>query len=493
MSGDFVPDWLARRAATHRGQAALTFDGRTWTFDQLDAAAADAAAALASLGVLPGHRVALLARNGPGFVATVHAAARLGAILLPLNVRLTPAELAWQLGDAGAALLVCDAANEDLAREASAIAGGVPISLLGDHGTGGGRAASPIVGVGYTLSRVQGIVYTSGTTGRPKAAQLTFGNWWSGACGSALHIGHRRDDRWLAALPLFHVGGLAILFRSVIGGVPVTLFDGFDPDEARRAIARDRVTLVSVVAATLSRLLDSAGGDDDLRSLRVALLGGGPSPAPLVERALANGIPVAPTYGLTEASSQVATLLPEEAGRFPGSSGPPLPQVEVRIERHGDVVANGVEGEIAVRGASVMPGYRGAKALPADGWFRTGDIGRLDECGRLYVLDRRDDLIVSGGENVYPAEVEAALMRHPSVREVAVVGMPDPRWGAVPVAFAVYRLGDPPSDDDVLRRAGEVVARYKLPRRIIAVDALPRNASGKVLRRVLRNHAAGVA
>ncbi len=489
MPGELVPDWLARRAVTHRGRPALTFGGTTWTFGHLDALAGNAAGALAALGIAPGDRVALLARNSPGFVVTVHAVARTGAILLPLNRRLAPAELAWQLRDADAAILLCDAAEEDAARQASDLAGGVPVNVIVDRGPEPGAGAGSLPGTALSLAAVQGIVFTSGTTGQPKAAQLTFGNWWSGASGSALHIGHRHDDRWLAALPLFHVGGLAILFRSVIGGVPVTLLDGFDPEEARRVIARDRVTLVSVVAATLRSLLETPGNDDDVRSLRVALLGGGPAPAMLVEEALARNVPVAPTYGLTEASSQVATLLPEEARRLPGSSGSPLPQVDVRIERHGQKVPTGSEGEIAVRGPSVTPGYRGLNTIPPDGWFRTGDIGRLDEDGRLFVLDRRDDIIVSGGENVYPAEVEAVLLRHPSVREAAVVGAPDDRWGSVPIAFVAFRAGPRPADREVLEQAAGTLARFKLPRRIVAIDALPRNAAGKILRRVLRTRA----
>ncbi len=490
MAGDLVPDWLARRAVTHRGQPALTFGGTTWTFDHLDTKVQAAAGVLAARGVAPGDRVALLARNCPGFAIAVHAVARIGAILVPLNRRLTEPELAWQMRDAGPAILLCDAASEGVSRRASASAGGVPVAEIADDGI-------PIDGIGasrpgsaLSLAAVQGIVYTSGTTGHPKAAQLTFANWWAGAAGSALHVGHRDDDRWLAALPLFHVGGLAILFRSVIGGVPVTLHDGFDPDAVRESIRGDRVTLVSLVAATLRRLLDAPSSQDDLSSLRVALLGGGPAPAPLVEEAIARGVPVAPTYGLTEAASQVTTLLPRDATRFPGSSGPPLPQVEVRIEHGGEPAPAGEAGEIAVRGQSVMPGYRGSGPIPPGGWFRTGDIGRLDDGGRLFVLDRRDDLIVTGGENVYPAEVEAALLRHTAVREAAVVGVPDDRWGSVPVAFVAYRGDDRPPDADVLARAGEVLARYKLPRRIVAIDAVPRNASGKILRRALRERAA---
>ncbi len=487
MIDRFVPDWLSRRARTHASATALRFGDLVWTFADLEERAAAGAASIAALSPDSAAPVALLAGNGPAFVATVHAAVRAARTLVPLNTRLAAPEIAWQLSHAGAGLLLHDARYADLALAAASLAGGVPVSLLGPDGLRAESSGVPVRGAALPLDRVQSIVHTSGTTGKPKGAVLTLGSWWWGAAGSALHLGHRRDDVWLAAMPLFHVGGLSILFRSVIGGVPVILHEGFDADRMNHALDHEGVTLVSLVAAMLAGLVEerSVTYPDQLR---VALLGGGPAPAALIDRARVLGLPVAPTYGLTEAASQVTTLLPDEGAVRPGSAGSPLPQAEVRIERAGSILPPGEEGEIAVRTPTLMRGYLGQDPLAPDSWFHTGDMGRLDADGYLQVLDRRDDLIVSGGENVYPAEVESALAAHPDVIEAAVVGVADSRWGSVPVAFVVVRDGAG-SDDELLAWAGEVLARYKVPRKIIRVDRLPRTAAGKILRRELRAHA----
>jgi O-succinylbenzoic acid--CoA ligase len=487
-----LPDWLARRAVTHASHPALLAGSVSWTFAELDDRATDAARRLAAHGVVEGERVALLARNGPAFVVTVHSVSRLGAVLVPLNVRLTPVELAWQLADARVDLLLHDAAHGSLAAAAAAQVAGVRKIEVGPDGPEGAAAAVISPREKIALDSPQGIVYTSGTTGRSKGVLLTYGNYWWSAVGSVLHLGHCRDDRWLAMLPLFHVGGLAILFRSVIAGVPVVLHEAFDPAGANHAIAEERVTLVSVVANMLRRMLDEQGERPYPPTLRCILLGGGPAPGPLLEDCLRRGVPVSPTYGLTETCSQVATLLPEDLARHLGSAGRPLPTTEIRIERDGRPLPPGEVGEIVVRGPTVSPGYAGAApegAIRADGWLRTGDLGRLDGEGYLYVLDRRDDLIISGGENVSPAEVEAVLLLHPAVEDAAVVGVPDEQWGAIPVAYVKLRLGWSPTEQEVLAFCAARLAAFKRPRRIEWVDSLPRNAAGKLLRRELRTDA----
>lgn len=485
MTADLVPDWLARRARTHAGIPALRCGDLTWTFADLDARAAAGAAALAALSPDPEAPIALLAGNSPAFVATVHAAVRAGRTLMPLNTRLTAPELTWQLGNAGAGLLLHDERHADLALAAASGAGGMPLATLGVDGPVAERAGPQLAGSALSLDLVQSIIHTSGTTGRPKGAMLTLGCWWWGAAGSALHLGHRQDDCWLAAMPLFHVGGLSILFRSVIGGVPVILHESFDPERTNRALDREGVTLVSVVASMLGAMVEGRNATYP-GNLRAALLGGGPAPDALMERARALGIPVAPTYGLTEAASQVTTLLPGEFADRPGSAGSPLPQAEVRIERDGAPLPPGSDGEIAIRTRTLMRGYLGHAPLPSGAWFRTGDMGRLDEDGYLTVLDRRDDLIVSGGENIYPAEIESALFSHPDVLEAAVVGLPDARWGSVPVAFVAVCDGATASDADLLAHVAGMLAGYKRPKRIVRVERLPRTAAGKVLRRELR-------
>ena len=275
-------------------------------------------------------------------------------------------------------------------------------------------------------------------------------------------------------MPLFHVGGLAILLRSVVCGIPAVVHLRFDAERANQAIDRDGVTIVSVVATMLDRMLALREGQPYPSSLRCVLLGGGPAPLPLLEACASLGVPVVQTYGLTEAASQVATLAPEDATRKLGSAGKPLMGTRVQVEP---------DGEILVDGPTVSPGY--LHQPPRLGSLRTGDLGRLDEDGYLYVLDRRDDLIVSGGENVYPAEVEAALRSHPSVVDAGVRGLPDPQWGQIVAAAVVLSAGASVSPDDLRAHLRQQLAGYKIPRRLVFVPDLPRTASGKVQRRKL--------
>ncbi|HEV2473361.1 MAG TPA: AMP-binding protein, partial [Chthonomonadales bacterium] len=294
----------------------------------------------------------------------------------------------------------------------------------------------------------------------------------------------------LACLPLFHIGGLAILMRSVVYGISVIVQEKFDALAVNRAIDEDGVTIISVVAVMLQRMLDARGpGRFYPAALRCVLLGGGPAPRALLEDCAGRGVPVVQTYGMTEACSQAVTLAPADALRKPGSAGRPLLTVQLRIMRDGRQAQEGEPGEIELRGATITPSYADRPDATTqafhDGWFATGDIGYLDEEGYLYVLDRRADLIISGGENVYPAEVEAVLASHPDVIEAGVCGQPDPQWGHVPVAFVHLRAGSSISAEELMAYAAIRLARYKLPRTIYFTGQLPRNASGKLLRREL--------
>jgi O-succinylbenzoic acid--CoA ligase len=331
------------------------------------------------------------------------------------------------------------------------------------------------------LSTSQGIIYTSATTGRPKGVVLTFGNHWWSAVGSALQLHLQRHDVWLATLPLYHVGGLAILWRGVIYGMPVHVHESFDPAAVNGTIDRGEVTIVSVVATMLQRILDDRGARPWPSTFRCFLLGGGPAPRALLERCARDGVPVATTYGLTEAASQVATLPPAEFARKLGSAGRPLLATKLRI-----AAPAGEVGEILVGGPTVMRGYadrpHDTAAVLRDGWLHTGDLGYLDAEGYLYVVDRRDDLIISGGENVYPTEVEQTLREHLAIADAGVVGVPDAVWGQVVGAAVRLRDGARLSPDDVRAFAGERLARYKVPRHVWFVDDLPRSPGGKLLR-----------
>jgi O-succinylbenzoic acid--CoA ligase len=339
------------------------------------------------------------------------------------------------------------------------------------------------------------VLFTSGTSGRPKGALLSLPSLRASAKASAALLGSDPDDRWLLCMPLFHIGGLSILVRNALAGSCVVLHSEFDASAVDHALRVEGITHVSLVATMLSRLLESQG--DTRRApeaLRLVLLGGGPAPQALLCRARALGFPVAPSYGLTEAASQVATRPPElgavdEADLAAGLR--PLPGIEIRIvDERGEAVATDFAGEIEVRGPTLMQGYledpeATARAIRA-GWLATGDLGRLDAHGGLRVLDRRCDLIVSGGENVYPAELESVLIEHPDVAEAGVVGQQDPIYGERPLAYFVAAAGRRPQPDRVLAFCRERLAKYKVPVELIEIQKLPRTASGKLLRRELR-------
>ncbi len=497
IADTILPNWLLRAAENFPDHPAIKCGEVIWTFAQLDQQAIRLARQLTTVGVQAESRVAVLARNGLEYVATVHALARLGAILIPLNIRLTHEELVWQVRDVQATLLVNDDVHEPQAR---AIALAHPdlsqATLAVEPGThtvflqGGLEGAMPLQDM-INLSATQSIMYTSGTTGTPKGVIITYGMQWWNAVGSALNLGHRPDDCWLACMPLFHIGGLSILMRSVINGISVVVQEKFGASAVNAAISEDRVTIISVVAVMLQRML----ADLDMRqksypeTLRCVLLGGGPAPQPLLEDCAARHIPVVQTYGLTESCSQAVTLTPVDALRKLGSAGRPLLPVQLRIMNEDKVAAPGEPGIICLKGPSITSGYdhRPEATTQAihDGWLSTGDIGYLDAEGYLYVLDRRNDLIISGGENVYPAEIEAMLLSHPEVEEAGVCGQSDPQWGQVPIAFVHLKPNSSATDSTLRTYLQPRLARYKLPHAIYIVSQLPRNSSGKLLRREL--------
>jgi o-succinylbenzoate---CoA ligase len=487
-SGTTIPDWLRHRAGSTPARLALVSGKDRLTYAGLDAAVDATATHLRAVGIQPGDVVGLIARNGTPFVLAVHAVARIGAVLMPLNIRLTPSELAWQLRNSRASYLLHDEWHSPTV--AAVRVDGIDVPTLDLQALAVQRGAPRAEDARFDLAATHSIVYTSGTTGEPKGAVLTYGNHLWSAIGSALNLGLREDDRWLACLPLFHVGGLAILLRSAIYGTAAIVHEAFEPARVNAAIDREGVTIVSVVANMLQRMLDERADAPYPATLRCVLLGGGPAPQSLLEHCAALGVPVVQTYGLTETASQVATLAPKDALRKLGSAGKALFGSDARIETpDGTELPAGAEGEIVVRGPTVTPGYLHDPVATAHavrgGWLHTGDLGYLDPEGYLYVLDRRDDLIVSGGENVYPAEVEAVLQSHPEVMEAGVYGAPDERWGQVPVAAVVLRPGAQATSEALQAFCRERLAAYKTPSRIEFRAELPRNAAGKLVRKRL--------
>lgn len=437
-----IEGWLDRAAARAPGRIAVETPGCNWTYAELSALARLGAQHLAGLGVGPGDRVAIALAPGAGFVQALHSCLLAGAVAVPVDLRLAPGEQR-RIAD-GASVLIEE-----------------PLPSTG---------ASSWPAVRHELRAPALIVHTSGTTAAPRPVTLTYGNLLWSALGSGVALGVEERDRWLCALPLSHVGGLSILLRSAIYATSAVVHERFETDRVLAALADGGVTLVSLVATTLARLLDA--GLERPPALRCALTGGGPVPAALVERAHAAGVPVSLTYGLTETCSQVTTTPLAELGAAPASAGPPLFCTRVELAE---------DGEILVSGPTVSP-----SAQLKHGRLATGDLGRLDDQGRLWVTGRKADTIISGGENVAPAEVEAVLEAHPAVLEAAVIGRPDEQWGERVSALVVTRPGAQIEERELLEHCRRSLAPYKVPRQIMQSERpLPRTASGKLLRREL--------
>jgi len=456
-------EWIA---AQPPGRIALRHEGAAISYGVLAARIEAAAAMLSAEGVGRGDRVAFLGENHPSQIVLVLACARLGAMQVPLNWRLVAAEHRWILEDCGARLLFATRAMR-VAAEAAAPPGCAVRDAEADWPAGTaparGSHADPVL-----------LVYTSGTTGRPKGAVLTQAALAANAANSRAVFDLTGADRVLTCLPLFHVGGLNIqTLPALAAGAEVTLLPRFEPDAWFAALAAQRPTLSLLVPAVMQALVaHPAWPGADLASLRAIGAGSSELPLPLIEAFHARGVPVQQVYGATETGPIALAQTRAEALAAPGSIGHPPPACEARI----------VDDEIELRGPMLASRYWNAPEATAeafrDGWFRSGDLGRVDAQGRFWFIDRRSNRIISGGENIAPAEVERVLREAPGVREGAVLGAPDPRWGQVPVAIVVPGAGFDAAT--VLAHFDGRLARFKHPRRIVTVAALPRTALGKL-------------
>lgn len=472
-----MENWLAASARTDGARPALRFAGATWSYAALAAGAASMAGGLRALGLLAGDRVAVLGETAPPTACALFALGWGRAVAVPLNARLHADEAAWQADAAECRMLLTTARHEALAER---IAAGRPVVRL-ETLSGAPIAAEPLA-----LDAVQAVVFTSGTTGRPKGAQITWGNHLHVALGTAARLGVLPDDRWLTCLPLYHVGGMSILFRAALFATCAVLHDGFDAARANADLDSGEATIASFVPTMLARVLDERGARAFPASVRLLLIGGAALSEPLLQRALALGAPISVTYGLSEAASQVATATPEQVRSKPGTVGRALRGAAIRVlGPDGEPAAVGEIGEIVVRGPVVMAGYLGM--IPPDDELHTGDLGYLDGDGDLWVVQRRDDLIISGGENIYPAEVEAALRQHPDVADALVVGVDDAEWTQLPAALIVVQPGITLSIAALDEWCRERLARYKRPRRYLFVEALPVTSGGKISRALARN------
>lgn len=486
---------IDRNAAFAPDKTAISFEGKRLSYAALAARIERTATALKQeLGVGRGDRVAILSLNRPDYLVLLYACARLGAILVPLNWRLAVAEQLFILGDAGAKVLVLEQAFEGLLSTLAQSAPGTAVVGLDFAPPGGstfegllarsdGTSRNPHTDLSCPLL----IVYTSGTTGRPKGAVLRQeALFWNGVMSQHMH-NMTSDDHVLTVLPFFHVGGLNIQTTPALQlGATVTVHARFTPDTALAAIEQERPTLTVLVPAIIQAVSEHpAWATADLSSLKAVATGSTIVPPHLIERFVARDVPVLQVYGSTETCPiAIYTRLGGDLSRV-GSTGLAGLCCEAKmIDQAGNEMPAGTPGEIAVRGPNVFFEYWGNEAATRDalhdGWYRTGDIGLCDADGYFWVRDRKKNMIISGGENVYPAEVERVLLEHPDVSECAVIGRPDARWDEVPIAYVIARSGCRLEVDELRAHLQAQLARYKVPREIVFVTDLPRTALGKV-------------
>jgi fatty-acyl-CoA synthase len=492
---------IARNAAFAPGKPALHFEGGTLSYAAFAARIEETARALKSeFGVNRGDRVAILSLNRPDYLVLLYACARLGAILVPLNWRLAVAEQLFILSDAAVKVLALEQA---FAAVLPQLEKNLPeTAIVGlDFAPSQGRSFEALLAQGHGDERNSSvdlscpllIVYTSGTTGRPKGAVLRQeALLWNGVMSQHMH-GLTSEDHVLTVLPFFHVGGLNIQTTPALQhGATVTIHSRFSPDTALTSFERDRPTLTVLVPATIQAVTEHPGWvSTDLSSLKAISTGSTIVPPHLIERFVARGVPVLQVYGSTETCPiAVYTRIGGDLSRE-GSTGLSGLCCEARIiDDAGNELPPETPGEIAVRGPNVLSEYWGNETATRealnDGWFRTGDIGRRDADGYFWVHDRKKNMIISGGENIYPAELERVLLEHPEVAECGVIGRPDPRWDEVPIAYVIRRKDGSVDAEGLKAHVRSQLARFKVPREIVFVEDLPRTALGKVQHFVLK-------
>ncbi|MGE7771897.1 o-succinylbenzoate--CoA ligase [Viridibacillus arvi] len=474
-----IPNWLLQRSLLTPERIALSFEEEQWTFKEVNDKAFILAEKLIANGVKQQSRVAIYAPSHPDIIWMMYACMHLQCEMVLLNLRLTEKELAYQIDDAAVNFILV----EDLLVE-KLPANNVPTLTFNEINTSHQRDF--VLAGEWDDDDTMTIMYTSGTTGYPKGVRQTVGNHVSSATSSVYNMGLVEGDCWLCTMPLFHISGFSMLAKSLLHGVEIKLYPKFNVKETVNELVAGTVTRMSVVSVTLERILSEL----EARNVKVSpkfltmLAGGGPVPIDYLKRAEELGLNVSQTYGMTETSSQTATLSSTDAIRKLGSAGKALFFNQIRIDGAEKAFD---QGEILIRGPHVTPGYIGRfahKSSQENGWLHSGDIGYLDDEGYLYVVDRRSDLIISGGENIYPAEIENVLVSHEAVREAGVCGVEDEKWGQVPNAFVV--LKERISVDELSTFCREHLANYKVPHQIYFVSELPRNGSNKLMRRKLK-------
>jgi fatty-acyl-CoA synthase len=517
-------DWIGRWALYSPDRVMLELDetDRRWTYSQADRLTGRLVGWLSDKGVVRGDRVAVLSQNEPEYVFLFFALQRIGAILVPMNFRLTGPEIRYLLDDSAPVLLINQQHYSAVLGTAGIPSGCTTVtfeSLLGELYTPSAGTSVPkppdVSGPQASLQDVCMILYTSGTTGRAKGAMITNGMLFWNSVNTGLRLNLTQNDTTLVFAPFFHTGGWNVLTTPFIHrGARLIMLRKFDPDRVLKVSEQQGVTILFGVPTMMDMMVRAEGfAGAKLTKLRYAIVGGEPMPLPLIETWQHKGVPIRQGYGLTEFGPNVFSLNEEDAIRKIGSIGFPNFYIEARVvDDVGNEVGDGAQGELVLRGPVCMKGYwNNAQATAAtirDGWLHTGDIVMRDAQGYYYVVDRKKDMYISGAENVYPAEVEHVLRTHPAVREVAVIGVPDPKWGESGMAFVVladgYVAGDgaitadsnpagsgvgghPVTPLEIIEHCTDSLAKYKIPRYVRYIDALPKSDSGKVLKRQLRD------
>jgi len=495
--------WLTKRAFLSGDREALVDGERRLTYRELNHRVNRLAGSLQALGLSHGDRCAILAYNCLEYVEVIFATAKLGLILVPLNWRLSPAELAFNFSDSGSETLIFAAEFAQVVEQLKTQAAIKRMIVLGSKVTSEAEVYDdllarqsdnePTVDQPVGLDTAHIIMYTAGTTGRPKGAVLSQGASFWNAINLALDMNFTPDDRNLSVLPMFHIGGIGLFTLPVLyTGGAVIIQRTFDPAETLRLLKEEKITLFFGVAAVFLFLIQHSDFNAEaFANVRVVMSGGAPLPESLVRQYHQAGIVLQQGFGMSEAAPSIATLSKDLALEKAGSIGRALFHVEARVVdgKMNDLPA-GAKGELVIRGPNLMQGYwnrpDATKEAFEGGWFHTGDIARMDADGDLYIVDRKKDMFISGGENVYPAEVENAIFELPQVAETAVIGIKDEKWGEVGLAVVSLKPKEQLNAEDIMAFLKERLAKYKVPKQVIFVDQLPRNAAGKVLKNKLR-------
>ncbi|MFH1138675.1 MAG: long-chain fatty acid--CoA ligase [Pseudomonadota bacterium] len=495
--------WLTKRELLSPDKEAVVDGARRVTYRDLNRRVNRLARALSASGLRSGDRLAMLAYNCLEYVETIMATAKLGLILVPLNWRLTAPELGFMMKDSGAGTLIHDPGLAELAAGVQAESGVSRVIVLGDAEAHEARAyeqllaaesdEEPAPGLQPTGETPHIIMYTAGTTGKPKGAVLTQGaSFWNALNLESMDF--TSADRDLLVLPMFHIGGIGLFTLPMLyHGATVALMRTFDPERCLKLLREEKITLFFGVPAVFLFLIQHPDfSSEAFRNARMVMSGGAPLPVSLVRRYHEAGIVLQQGFGMSEAAPSIATLPRELALEKVGSIGLPVFHLEVRIvDDQGRDVPTGEVGELIMRGPNLMKGYWNRPEASAEafqgGWFHSGDLARMDEDGALFIVERKKDMFISGGENVYPAEVENTIYELAEVSEAAVIGVKDEKWGETGLAAVALKPGQRLTEEAILAHLRGRLAKYKIPKKVVFVDLLPRNAAGKVLKTVLRD------